>query len=141
MGCAWAGWGPSTFIRLSASRQPGRAQPRRAARRALHTFADGHQKASGQDAFLILKLATYSSGFAGSNGFPITENGGARSACLSARTSDGWGNRRGQGYPRSRGRRYLGLVASSLFGPAKLKKPKRAGHAPAELMTVLSAGP
>ncbi len=27
-----------------------------------------------QDAFLILKLATYSSGFAGSNGFPITEN-------------------------------------------------------------------
>jgi hypothetical protein len=27
-----------------------------------------------QDAFLILKLATYSSGIAGSNGFPITEN-------------------------------------------------------------------
>src|SRR6266849_3304107 len=27
-----------------------------------------------QDDFLILKLATYSSGFAGSNGFPITEN-------------------------------------------------------------------
>jgi hypothetical protein len=29
-----------------------------------------------------------------------------------------------------------GLVASSLFGPSKLKKPKRAGHAPAELMAV-----
>ena len=28
------------------------------------------------------------------------------------------------------------LVANSLFGPAKLKKPKRAGHAPAELMVV-----
>jgi hypothetical protein len=27
-----------------------------------------------QDAFLILKLATYSSGFAGSKGSPITEN-------------------------------------------------------------------
>ncbi len=29
-----------------------------------------------------------------------------------------------------------GLVASSLFGPSKLKKPKRAGHASAELMAV-----
>jgi AcrR family transcriptional regulator len=29
-----------------------------------------------------------------------------------------------------------GLVASSLFGPSKLKKPKRAGNAPAELMAV-----
>jgi hypothetical protein len=29
-----------------------------------------------------------------------------------------------------------GLVANSLFGPSKLKKPKRAGHAPAELMPV-----
>src|SRR6266478_121464 len=29
-----------------------------------------------------------------------------------------------------------GLVASSLFGPSKLKKSKRAGHAPAELMAV-----
>jgi hypothetical protein len=28
------------------------------------------------------------------------------------------------------------LVANSLFGPSKLKKPKRAGHAPAELMVV-----
>jgi AcrR family transcriptional regulator len=28
------------------------------------------------------------------------------------------------------------LVANSLFGPAKLKKPKRTGHAPAELMAV-----
>jgi hypothetical protein len=29
-----------------------------------------------------------------------------------------------------------GLAACSLFPPAKLKKPKRAGNAPAELMAV-----
>jgi hypothetical protein len=29
-----------------------------------------------------------------------------------------------------------GLAAGSLFGPAKLKKPKRASSAPAQLMAV-----
>jgi hypothetical protein len=41
---------------------------------ALHVARAIQRWAPRQDAFLILKLATYSSGFAGSNGFPITEN-------------------------------------------------------------------
>jgi hypothetical protein len=41
---------------------------------ALHAVRAMQRGVSRQDAFLILKLATYSSGFAGSNGFPITEN-------------------------------------------------------------------
>jgi hypothetical protein len=40
----------------------------------LHAVRAMQRGVSRQDAFLILKLATYSSGFAGSNGFPITEN-------------------------------------------------------------------
>src|SRR6266851_4024161 len=41
---------------------------------ALHAARAIQRGAPRQDAFRILKLATYSSGFAGSNGFPITEN-------------------------------------------------------------------
>ena len=41
---------------------------------ALHVVRAIQGAPPRQDDFLILKLATYSSGFAGSNGFPITEN-------------------------------------------------------------------
>ena len=74
-------WFDNVWIADSTPVECGRSRPAlsRACRPKLHkptrcTLCARSAGAPCQDAFLILKLATYSSGFAGSNGFPITEN-------------------------------------------------------------------
>ena len=70
------------------------------------------------------------------SGYGMSPGRGAESPCPSIRAADGRRHRRSDGNPRSRRGRHRGACRRLTVRTSKMKRPKRAGNAPAEPMAV-----